>query len=423
MMHWIHYILIAFEAIGLVFFFDSFLEPKNREVKWTLYPLIYAEILVAIILTSLVIPKYGDVAKALIIIAALFIDCIGYYRTGKVAGIFFAGLNYILLFFEDCAAVSLFGMDETLQNHILWIGLRLIWIFMLYILRKSLRNIREYLREDKIPWTRFAWLPLFSGVIGIYLYFFFLSDAGPSLFNSLISIALLCLNIISMFFMQDSLLKEEKLRRSEIQIRKKENQLQIFHDMQSLYERQGKKLHDYKKQLTTVQGLIEAGDYETAVNLTKELTKSIAVEMSEVNTGHPIVNAVLNQEYRVAKGLGIGMIFSVSEADRIRLSDEDIVVVFGNLLDNAIHECEKIASGGKDAVIHVKIADIGTEMMITIQNPVIEVVRIDENNDVVHKSPEGHGIGLSNVRETVEKYGGSFAISCDENDFTAVVII
>ena len=137
MMHWIHYILIAFEAVGLVFFFDSFLEQKSRKVKWTLYPLIYAEILAAIILTSLAIPKYGDVAKALIIIAALFIDCMGYYRTGKVAGIFFAGLNYILLFFVDCAAVSLFGMDETLQNHILWIGLRLIWILILFILRKK----------------------------------------------------------------------------------------------------------------------------------------------------------------------------------------------------------------------------------------------------------------------------------------------
>ena len=422
MMHWIHYILIAFEAIGLVFFFDSFLEPKNRKVKWTLYPLIYAEILVAIILTSLVIPKYGDVAKTLIIIAALFIDCIGYYRAGKVAGIFFAGLNYILLFFVDCAAVSLFGMDETLQNHILWIGLRLIWILILFILRKKLKTIRKYLREDKIPWTRFAWLPLFSGIIGIYLYILFLSGAEPSQFHSLISVGLLSLNIVSLFFMQDSLLKEEKLHRSEIQIQKKENQLQIFHDMQSLYERQGKKLHDYKKQLVTVQGLLESDDTASAVKLTKELTKSIAVEMSEVNTGHPIVNAVLNQEYRIAKEKGIGMMFSIAEVDRIRLSDEDIVVVLGNLLDNAIHECEKIVESGRDAVILVKMAYIDSELIITVQNPVYRKVII-ENNEVAVKQIDGHGIGLVNVRETVEKYDGSFAISCDEKEFTAVVII
>ena len=48
---------------------------------------------------------------------------------------------------------------------------------------------------------------------------------------------------------------------------------------------------------------------------------------------------------------------------------------------------------------------------------------IIENNEVMDKQSDGHGIGLVNVRETVEKYDGSFAISCDEKEFTAVVII
>lgn len=422
MMHWIHYILIAFEAWGIIYFFDSFMDARRQDKKWLRCLLVYAEIIAAIFVTQ-IIPGYGDIAKSIIIVVALIITCIGFYNTSIIAGIFFSALNYILLFFTDCVFVTLFGMQETPFNHVLWVGIKVLWIVLLLILRRKLPHIRRYLNENRISWTSFAWLPVFSGVIGIYFYILFLSDAEPEWFYSFISLWIICLNVISLVFMQESLLKEERIRQSELQVQKKQNQLQLFHDMQSMYERQGKKLHDYKKQLATVQGLIESGDYETAVNLTKELTKSIAVEMSEVNTGHPVVNAVLNQEYRVAKGLGIGMIFSVSEADKIRLSDEDIVVVFGNLLDNAIHECERIVADGKDAVIHVKLADMDGEMVITIQNPVIEAVQIDENNDVVHKSEEGHGIGLSNVRETVEKYGGSFVISCDENEFTAVAII
>ena len=422
MMHWIHYILIAFEAWGIIYFFDSFMDARRQDKKWLRCLLVYAEIIAAIFVTQ-IIPGYGDIAKSIIIVVALIITCIGFYNTSIIAGIFFSALNYILLFFTDCVFVTLFGMQETPFNHVLWVGIKVLWIVLLLILRRKLPHIRRYLNENRISWTSFAWLPVFSGVIGIYFYILFLSDAEPEWFYSFISLGIICLNVISLVFMQESLLKEERIRQSELQVQKKQNQLQLFHDMQSMYERQGKKLHDYKKQLATVQGLIESGDYETAVNLTKELTKSIAVEMSEVNTGHPVVNAVLNQEYRVAKGLGIGMIFSVSEADKIRLSDEDIVVVFGNLLDNAIHECERIVADGKDAVIHVKLADMDGEMVITIQNPVIEAVQIDENNDVVHKSEEGHGIGLSNVRETVEKYGGSFVISCDENEFTAVAII
>lgn len=419
---WIHYILIGFEAVGFAFFFNSFLEPRNRKVIWTLYPLIYVQILLAVILTSLTVPKYGDVVKVLIIIAALFIDCISYYRTGKAAGIFFSGLNYILLFFVDSAAVSLFGMSETLQNHILWIGLRLIWIFMLYILRKSLKPIREYLREDKVPWTRFAWLPLLSGVIGIYLYFFFLSDAGPSLFYSLVSIALLCLNIISMLFMQDSLLKEEELRRSEIKIQKKENQLQMFHDMQLLYERQGKKLHDYKKQMGAVNELLGKGEIDAALKFTEQLTRSITIELSEINVGHPIINAVLNQEYRLAKEKGIGISFSISDLHDVNISDEDIVVLLGNLLENAIHECEKIIESGKKAVISFKFVKKDGKLILTIRNPIFDKVVVKDNK-VVGSKQDGHGIGLKSIEDVVKKYEGDFVISSNEKEFVAVAII
>ena len=422
MMHWIHYLLVAFEAYGIIYFFDSFMDSKRQGRKWLSYLLIYAEIIAAIFVTQL-IPGYGELAKPVIIVIALVITCKCLYKASLIADIFFSALNYLLLFFVDCVFVSILGMQETALNHALWVGVKALWIVLLLILRRKLPHIRRYLNENRLSWENFAWLPLFSGIIGVYLYILFLSDAEPGWFYSFISVGIIVLNIISLVFMQESLLKEEKLRQSELQIQKKQNQLQLFHDMQSLYERQGKKLHDYKKQLATVQGLIENGDYDAAVNLTKDLTKSIAVEMSEVNTGHPVVNAVLNQEYRVAKGLGIGMIFSVSEADKISLKDEDIVVIFGNLLDNAIHECEKIVDSEKDAVIHVKLADMDGEMVITIQNPVQETVLIDENNEVVNKASNGHGIGLSNIRETVEKYGGSFVISCDEKEFTAVVII
>ena len=67
------------------------------------------------------------------------------------------------------------------------------------------------------------------------------------------------------------------------------------------------------------------------------MTKSISVEMSEVNVGHPVVNALLNQQYRVAKEKNIGMTFAVSDLHDIRISDDDIVVLLGNLIENCIH--------------------------------------------------------------------------------------
>ena len=52
----------------------------------------------------------------------------------------------------------------------------------------------------------------------------------------------------------------------------------------------------------------------------------------------------------------------------------------------------------------------------------VQKVEIEENRGQ-RSSKDGHGIGLSNVQGVVEKCDGNFAISCDEKEFVAVVII
>ena len=64
-------------------------------------------------------------------------------------------------------------------------------------------------------------------------------------------------------------------------------------DREEIYERQRRKMYDYKNQLSTIQTLIKNGHTNEALSFTQKLTESIAVEMSAINTNHPVVNAVL----------------------------------------------------------------------------------------------------------------------------------
>ena len=298
----------------------------------------------------------------------------------------------------------------------------LILFGLLFLLRRRLTVLKEYLQKDSGTLVRFIGIPAVTVIAGLYFYVFFVSSSNMGYFEIFTSAALILINILSLFILQESVIKDEKLRKSEMQIESKQNQLQAFRDMQALYERQGRKLHDYKKQLATLQELLKGGDTETAIEFTEQLTKSIAVEMSEVNVGHPVVNAVLNQQYRVAKGKNIGMTFAVSDLHNIRLSDDDIVVLLGNLIENAIHECEKVISQGQTASIQVKFVEKDSRLILTVRNPVVQRVEITDNK-VQGAQKDGHGIGLSNVESVVEKYGGTFVISCDEKEFTAVAMI
>ena len=133
--------------------------------------------------------------------------------------------------------------------------------------------------------------------------------------------------------------------------------------MQAVYERQGRKLHDYKNQIRTMQVLLKDGDAQSAVELAERLTESILVDMAAVDTKHPVVNAVLNQKYHAAKEQGVSMIFRVSDMREIRLNEEEIVILLSNLLDNAIRECVKIVQNGRKAVINIKLVQEAVVMI------------------------------------------------------------
>ena len=194
-------------------------------------------------------------------------------------------------------------------------------------------------------------------------------------------------------------------------VRKTESQLAHYRDMQAVYERQGRKMHDYKNQIRTMQVLLKEGDVQTAAAFAGRLTESISVEMSAVNTNHPVVNAVLNQKFHAAREQGVSMTFWVGDMVGLYLGEEETVILLSNLLDNAIHECKKVARQGRKAVIHVKLVQEGGNLILSVRNPVVEKVQITE------------GTGLSNVKAVADKYGGEFAVSCDEEKFQAVVML
>ncbi len=74
-----------------------------------------------------------------------------------------------------------------------------------------------------------------------------------------LSVGLIFINIFVIELLQGILEKEELFRESALAGQKKESQLAHYRDMQTVYERQGRKLHDYKNQIRTMQVLLKAG--------------------------------------------------------------------------------------------------------------------------------------------------------------------
>ena len=403
--------IIAIETWGSVYFFDTFLKKTDvgRLGKCRYVVLYFADMVVALL------GGYFDLMgiKVMLVILVSITFCTVFYEAGWKQRIFFSGLNYALLFLTDLFFLQIENMSIS-QNVVLAFLLlpsKMIWLCLVFIVRKIWKGKNKNGELSHKEWLKFSMIPLLTVASMLLMFFCSSTETKVQTAYLFLSAGLIFINILVIELMQGILEKEELFRESALAGQKKESQLAHYRDMQAVYERQGRKMHDYKNQIRTMQVLLKKGDMQAATALAEQLTESISVEMAAVSTNHPVVDAVLNQKFHAAREQGVSMTFRVGDMGGLRLNEEETVILLSNLLDNAIHECVKVARRGRNVVIHVKLVQEGGKLIFSVRNPVVEKVQVME------------GIGLSNVKAVADKYGGDFAVSCDEEKFQAVVML
>ena len=423
----VSFLLLMIEAYGSIYFFNTFLRQKNNRLQKYRFP-----VLIVCMAIGAFLGKWIGGWKVLLIMMAYVLLCLIFYKVAFVQSVFFSVLNYGMLIGIEYLSIS--AMDWHLlfvqsagenqaEAYLLILLSRILWIVALLAVRKLRRQREEdYLLTNR-EWATLSVIPMITiGAILAMLYCYTENEQIQSLYLFL-SMGLAAIDLVVLQLMQKILEKEKALRLSALVNQNQRNQLAVYEDGNKLQEQQQRKIHDYKNQLSTIQTLLKGGDYRTALLFTEKLTESISVNLSAINTGHAVVNAVLNQKYRSAKEKNISMSLKVGDLKELKMREEDIVIVLGNLLDNAIAECERaIAGGAKGAVIFLKMALEDGHLILSVKNPVLEKVRI-EDHTVQKKYTDGHGIGLLNVKAVVEKYRGDMALDCDSKEFRVAIML
>lgn len=423
---WVLLLTIIMEALGSAFFFDIFLG-KGKTEKATVYPYrTLAYLVMTFVLTN--IGYLVGMWKLPLFILGYVLLGRSIYKAGWEQDLFFSLINYSMLFLTDFAAYCLMHLWElqTLTGEVkewVWIvSAKGFWFAVLFLLRRIWKDGADYGELTNGEWMKLSLIPLFTLSALLMLFHRYGNAAVIQLENFFLSAGLVTVNFLVIWLLQEILEKGKKLREGMESARKTESQLAHYRDMQKVYERQGRKLHDYKNQIRTIQVLLKEGDTQAAAALAERLTESISVEMSAVNTNHPVVNAVLNQKFHAAREQGVSMIFKVGDMGGLKLNEEETVILLSNLLDNAICESVKVVQEGRKAVISIKLVQEDGRMICSVKNPVAKKVRITDG--IVSDSDGGiHGVGLMNVKAVADKYGGDFAVSCDEEKFQAVAIL
>ena len=285
---------------------------------------------------------------------------------------------------------------------------------------------RKYKRQKSVwtvtNWMRFGYFPAFS-IAAIVVFNGFSWNTGFPDYNiQLIAIASFSvISIFAFYFIGNILEKEAEVHKMKLMQERSQNQVDMYRNMQYSYRQQARRMHDYKNQLNCIQGLLDNGSTEEASAYIQKLTGNLNRSMDLINTKHAVVNVIVNQKYRYAMEKGITMVISVNDLSRLTMSEEDIVTLLVNLLDNAVEACEKL-SGSK--IIQFKMELEDEQLILSIRNPTGTPVTIKDKIAATTKKDKClHGIGLMNVDSVMKKNHGTSVLKCTDGFFYFSAII
>ena len=178
--------------------------------------------------------------------------------------------------------------------------------------------------------------------------------------------------------------------------------------------------HDFKNHITMISGLLEIGTKEDAISYINEINSSIRQLDKNLYTDSIAINSILISKIKVAEEKGIKISLDLKMNTDIKISNIDICVILGNLLDNAIEACS-IINGYK--YIELKIVSEFDKLIIKISNNTNSYLNEVNGKFLTTKNNRVHGIGLIQVDNTVKKYNGYINRKHENNVFTTYLMI
>lgn len=189
------------------------------------------------------------------------------------------------------------------------------------------------------------------------------------------------------------------------------------------YEEIARKSHDQKHQLRLIQNYIENNESDNALKYIHGLLdqKKTSSNTFLIKSGNMVVDMLL-REYmdRMAQEHIVSEINA--SVPFCRLSDADLCILLGNLLDNALEAAGQCPQNQRQ--ISVTLCCIKRIFILTIQNSTMQQPIVTKSGlATIKKEAWKHGFGMKNVRDIVEKYDGEIHFNYSDHCFQVDVQI
>ena len=175
--------------------------------------------------------------------------------------------------------------------------------------------------------------------------------------------------------------------------------------------------HDLRHQLTVILGLSREDNLPLRQYI-EELLQSIPVSPT-VHCENQAVNAIVSHYAALCEERDIRLDIQIVVPVRSeQISDSELCVVFGNLLENAVEACGRMTEGEKYIRINSRL-EHGI-FTIAMDNSFSGIVG-QEDGLFLSSKREDFGVGLSSIQAVVRKHGGDARFEAEGQVFSSLV--
>ena len=254
---------------------------------------------------------------------------------------------------------------------------------------------------------------------------------------------MLCICDLIIFLQTEYRITTQQIRdEAQALLLRSQAQLARYRQEQEKIDEINKIYHDMKHHLNYIRSLSDSSKI-------REYIGSIVEDMEPwemfSSTGSPVIDCVLARSGADCARLGIRLLPSVSGEIFEFMDPKDLLIIFGNALDNALEAVCRLERGAAPDTLPGTVCRPGhgpagendpQEILIRagtrqnfavlrVENHFSGQVSLDRNGlpRTTKNDGSAHGCGLKNIRTAAEKYGGEVTVHAEGGLFILTVMI
>lgn len=190
-----------------------------------------------------------------------------------------------------------------------------------------------------------------------------------------------------------------------------------YNEVENMYTKMRGWRHDYRHHIQTMKVHAANGEYGEIARYLDMLDDDLTNVETVLKTGNKMVDAILNSKLSLASEKQIRVKAEAKIPVSLSVSELDLCVILGNLLDNAMDACMELPA--ENRLIRLYMDMKGNYLYFALTN----TAGGKKKRTFRTTKGEGHGFGISRIDAIVKKYDGYVTRASEDEAFSTEILL